>query len=655
MAEWVVLELSPKAEGEDPDLIRTSIRHQIRDAEVYIPVSVTKVGDDKLVTYLVDGYAFIKRNHPDDKYFRLEGSRYVQTVISTIGRGDRGRPVRTLSCATDADIDRFKGQVHAEENQGIGVGDLIVVTSGPYRQIQATVIEDIPEREEVSVHIKLRSKEDIVTLPRSFLRLVQRAQKSPYLERVEGLRAWFDGIKPFLTSDGSRFAGLMESHEAFQRYDRWQARWKPLGSYFQSLRASHDIQRHAGFDLYDRSTRLLSFIVAVSRAPLDLDSLRKQGAALNRLVGWDSKWKSIVPAFQRLQSVLPSAYSPGSFDSIQAKYLTWQTAESVSERLGAIKNELEEIERSMTEPLGNVDVVIIDGHNLAVRCAVAPGLDTLKDSQGRFTGAIVGVLRSLGSFRKRFPSAEIIVTWDGSSQRRKALFSAYKANRHGSATNGSATNGNHGESNGSANGESNGARPFDQVHWLRDVLPLLGVKQAWNPEEEADDVIAALVSKYLGKKCVVISTDRDLLQLVSDDVQIFIPGKDRFMDSAAVEADYGVKPDHIVDLRAIDGDTSDNIPGVRGFGLKTAAQLLRLYGTVEGVYTSNFSAVTTAQYKKLRESEQQVRLNLQLMSLHHDIPFTVVEPNPDQIVASQRLKDVEVKSEAIIAAMLTGG
>ncbi len=650
MAEWVVLELSPKAEGEDPDLVRTSIRHMIRDAEVYIPVSVTKVGEDRVVNYLVDGYAFIKRAHPDDKYFRLEGSRYVQTVISSVARVN-GRNLRTLACATDADINRFKQQIHAEENQGIGVGDLVVVTSGPYRQIQATVIEDIPEKEEVQVHIKLRSKEDLVTLPRSFLRLVQRATKSPYLERVEGLRAWFDAVHPFLVSDSSKFAEIVNRHSRFQGLDRWFASRSRLEGFFHAALAQHEI-RHVGLKYlsFRRLDSLVSGIrlVRTIEAPQkDVQPCREQSALVARLHGWDARWKALVPVVERLHTLQKQAYSPRSFDPIRDKFEALSRFDGIFERLGALKDELDAIERTMVnEPLPNVDVVIVDGHNLAVRCAVVPGLDTLKDSHGRYTGAIVGVLRSLGSFRKKFPGAEIIVVWDGSNQRRKKLFPDYKGNR----VNGSAVAATNGTSNGNG---SNGSSPFDQVHWLRDVLPYLGVRQAWSPEEEADDVIATLAQKYEGKRCVIISTDRDLLQLVNDHVQVFTPTKDRLFDSAAVEAEFGVRPEHMVDLRAIDGDTSDNIPGVPGFGLKTAAKLLRLYGTVEGVYASNFAGVTASQYKKLRESEKQVRLNLQLMALHRDLPLMVVDPNPNQIVASQRLQDVDVKSEPILAAMMS--
>jgi 5'-3' exonuclease/transcription antitermination factor NusG len=642
MAEWVVLELSPKAENEDPDFIRASIRHMIKDAEVYIPVSVTKVGEDRVINYLVDGYAFIRRAHPDEKYFRLEGSRYVQTVISSATRVN-GRMIRTLACASDSDIARFRGQVHAEENQGIGVGDTVVVTSGPWRQIQAKVIEDIPEREEVQVHIKLRSKEDLVTLPRSFLRLVERAAKSPYLERVESFRTWFNATKPFLTSDVSAFTTITEKHETLSDLDRLVNRRAPLDGFFQVVRSNLDVRpiglKYLSFMRLERAVQGSHFVKAVASKPSTVAPIREQGARVTRLEEWGARWKMLLPVVEKLHTVHKQAYSPPWFEQLQAKFVNWAWVEDVVERLDTLKNDLDSIERSMTEPLPQIDTIIIDGHNLAVRCAVVPGLDSLTDTKGRHTGAIVGVLRSLGSFRKKFPGAEVIVVWDGSNQRRRTVFPDYKANR---PTGGVIPSGSNGSS-------------LDQVHWLREVLPFLGVKQVWNPEEEADDVIAALVRKDPKKNYVVITTDRDLLQLVSSNVRLFVPGKDKLFDATTVEVEFGVRPEHMVHLRALDGDTSDNIPGVPGFGLKTAAKLLRLYGTVEGIYASNFAGVSPSQYTKLRAAEKQVRLNVQLMSLHPDVPLMIVDPNPNQIVASQRLQDVDVKSEPILAAMLGGG
>ena len=643
MSEWVVLELSSKADGEDPDFILASIRHQIKDADIYLPVSVTRVGGDRVINYLVDGYAFIRRAHDDARYFRLEGSRYVQTVISTVGRGSNGRPVRQIQCAKDSDIDRFRSQIHVEENQGIGVGDIIVVTSGPYRQIQATVIEDIPEREEVTVHVKLRSKEDLVTLPRSFLRLVQRAPRSPYLDRVERLRAWIKMAKPFLLSDDRRINGITRVGKRFEQLNRWASLQRPLMGYFDVIRSQLDLPKLAEkFRVFNRYNQVVAARL-VAAPPLDATLLQERGDTLVRLAGWESQWKSLRPIVEVLHDVQMRAYSPPPLAPLQEKYQTLGYIEDLFERLGVLKNDLDAIECSMNKESG-IDTIIVDGHNLAIRCASVPGLVDLKDKKGRHTGAILGVLRSLAGFRKRFHGAKLVVVWDGSSQRRKGMFADYKANRP-----------SHGVLPSYEGPISEDVADFDQVRWLKDVLPLLGVEQAWNPQEEADDIIATLTHQAAGKRCVIVTTDRDMLQLVSDTVQVYIPGKDKLFDRAAVMAEYGVQPERMVDLRSFDGDTSDNIPGVPGFGLKTAAKLLRLYGSVAGVYASTFAGVTSAQYEKLRQSEKQVRLNVRLMSLHNDIHMDVVCPNPDQRAAETRLHDVDVQAAPVLSALFGAG
>jgi len=94
------------------------------------------------------------------------------------------------------------------------------------------------------------------------------------------------------------------------------------------------------------------------------------------------------------------------------------------------------------------------------------------------------------------------------------------------------------------------------------------------------------------------------------------------------------------------GDNSDNIPGVSRIPSKILSALVRSYGTVDKVFSSGLPGLTKAQYAKLREAEEQIRLNVDLMTLR-EIPVTQIDPNPDQIAASTRLQDVEVKPEVI--------
>src|SRR4051812_13044555 len=98
--QWVVLELGSKADGEEPDLVKAAIRHTIKGAEVFIPASVTKMGDERVIQYLVEGYAFVRRDHPDAAYLRLEGSRYVQGVLRQTS-GPNARSSRVLAVVGD--------------------------------------------------------------------------------------------------------------------------------------------------------------------------------------------------------------------------------------------------------------------------------------------------------------------------------------------------------------------------------------------------------------------------------------------------------------------------------------------------------------------------------------------------------------------------
>ncbi len=185
--QWVILELSSKAEGEDPDIVRRSITYAVKGAEVFIPAAVTQIGEDRVVHYLVDGYAFIRHKHPDTLYNRLDNSKYVQKVLTKIVKPENGgRPVRQLAFVENSAIDKMKRQIQSETDQGIGIDDTVLITSGAYRQIQAKVIEEIPEEQKVQVRVLLRSKDSIITLPRSFLRLVSKAPKAPAMDRFAG-------------------------------------------------------------------------------------------------------------------------------------------------------------------------------------------------------------------------------------------------------------------------------------------------------------------------------------------------------------------------------------------------------------------------------------------------------------------------------------
>jgi DNA polymerase-1 len=287
-----------------------------------------------------------------------------------------------------------------------------------------------------------------------------------------------------------------------------------------------------------------------------------------------------------------------------------------------------------------IDNVFVDGFNLAYRCLYAPGMSDMQDSKRRPTGVLFGTLRVLMSMLKKFPGAKLHVVWDGSSRTRKDRFADYKANR----------------TNTSIAGVTEDGQPWDQIKWLRETLPLLGVSQVYNPFEEADDVLATLVrGRHKGQQNIILSTDQDLLQLITDTDRLLVPtqGKRReaIYDLEKLKEEWGVGPELIVSLRALLGDTSDNIPGVPTVPEKVLTSLLVRHGSIDGIYNSNMAGLTKLRYRLLLESEKQVRLNLELMTLR-DVTLTDIPSAPDADAATERLEDVDVQFEPVLASLL---
>jgi transcription antitermination factor NusG len=196
VSNWVVLELTSQGEDEDPEILRSALLRSFKGADLFIPASISIVGDSRVVHKLIDNYVFIRKELPDSSYFKVEGSKYISTVLSTNTVGVRNGGTRKTLTIRDADISKMRRQIEVETEQGIEVGDDVEVMSGAYKGIRGRVIEEIPENASVQVYILLRSKEAIVTLPRSFLRFVVKDAESdvptfaPFLTRITRLREW---------------------------------------------------------------------------------------------------------------------------------------------------------------------------------------------------------------------------------------------------------------------------------------------------------------------------------------------------------------------------------------------------------------------------------------------------------------------------------
>ncbi|MFA7381998.1 MAG: DNA polymerase I [Desulfurivibrionaceae bacterium] len=138
---------------------------------------------------------------------------------------------------------------------------------------------------------------------------------------------------------------------------------------------------------------------------------------------------------------------------------------------------------------------------------------------------------------------------------------------------------------------------------------------------EADDLLASAARKFAAQDhpVILVSGDKDLLQLVSEHITIWDPMRDVFMDPAAVMKKYNIPPDRLLDFFALMGDSSDNVPGVAGIGPKTAEKLINQYGSLEGIY-ENIETVSQAKLKeKLLANRENAFLSRRLIALKEDL------------------------------------
>jgi len=272
-------------------------------------------------------------------------------------------------------------------------------------------------------------------------------------------------------------------------------------------------------------------------------------------------------------------------------------------------------------------LLLIDGHSLAYRAFY--GIPDLTSGTGQPVGAVYGFWRALLMMMRSFPSEHVVVTFDAPGPTfRHDMYENYKANRS----------------------------PMPEE--LRSQLPLIeqllkefGVPVFSVPGVEADDVLASLATKAanVGFKSLIASSDKDLAQVVDDNISLLRPAgrgvdsSQKVLDAYGVEAKYGVPPARIVDLLALVGDSSDNIPGVPAVGEKTALKLLQQFETLEGVLSSADKVGNRRVSENLVTHADIARRAHQLIQLKTDIDV-------GDIPSVCRLRGID---ENALASMLT--
>ncbi len=281
----------------------------------------------------------------------------------------------------------------------------------------------------------------------------------------------------------------------------------------------------------------------------------------------------------------------------------------------------------MTEKNKTPLVALVDGSNYIYRAFY--GLPLLTNSKGFPTNAIYGFTNMLLKLKRELLPDYIVVTFDlKGPTTRHGEFEDYKATRK--------------------------PMPDDlipQIPFIKDVVRGFSICILEKQGIEADDLIGTLTvrANKKGWRTAIISGDKDLMQLVDDNVVMIDTMKDKTYDAAMVKEKFGVGPDKVVEILGLMGDTSDNIPGVPGIGPKTAQRLIEEYGSVEEVIKNSGNLKNVKLRESFRQYADQARLSRQLANIRKDIEiefdFTdAVVREPDKEVLSKLFSEFEFSS-----------
>ena len=289
-------------------------------------------------------------------------------------------------------------------------------------------------------------------------------------------------------------------------------------------------------------------------------------------------------------------------------------------------------------------VYIIDTHAEIFRAYYAIRSGLTSSITGEATHAVFGfagtLIRILTQLQAKYVVAAIDTPGDTF---RNELYSEYKANRS--------------------------PAPDDlvtQIHRIMELLEAFGILTLGRPELEADDIIASVTQAILddpGARDIdvtIISKDKDLEQLlIGDRVTMLDLHNDKIIDERSLLETKGIKPSEVVDALALMGDTSDNVPGVEKIGLKTAAQLIQQYGSIEGIF-ENIDEIKGKRRENLEKARAQLDLSRELVTLKRDAPldFSIEQARVKPLDLQKILplfQELELKRYEQVVRELAGG
>jgi len=283
-----------------------------------------------------------------------------------------------------------------------------------------------------------------------------------------------------------------------------------------------------------------------------------------------------------------------------------------------ILKQIDEEHKSFGDLQRNSKTLVIDGLNTFIRSwSTAPNLN----ENGDHIGGIVGTLKSIGYAIRTLNPTRVVVVFDGKggSQSRKDIYSGYKSER--------GKNKIKMRLNRAASVEMNPEEESEsmkrQMVGLGELLSALPVTIMIYDGIEADDVMAYIATqlKKENEKVIIMSTDKDFLQLINKDVSVYSPSKKKVYNIDEVKEEFGVHPHNFINFRMIDGDKSDNVEGISGLGLKTIIKSFPILAEGEVQTTESMLEYINAQPKKTKAHDlfennlELLKRNRKLMQL----------------------------------------
>ncbi|CDG39999.1 DNA polymerase I [Asaia bogorensis] len=244
-------------------------------------------------------------------------------------------------------------------------------------------------------------------------------------------------------------------------------------------------------------------------------------------------------------------------------------------------------------------LVLVDGSGFIFRAFHA--LPPMSSPEGVPVNAVYGFTNMLQRLLRDHVGTHLAVVFDAGRQTfRNDIYPQYKAHRPEAPED---------------------LRP--QFPLIRDATRAFNVPMIELAGFEADDIIAsyAEIIEQEGGQCTIVSSDKDLMQLVSDRVALLDPIKQKPIKLAEVEAKFGVPPERVIDVQALMGDPTDNVPGVPGIGPKGAAQLVQEFGTLEAILAAAPDMKKSKRQQSLIDHAEAARISLRLVTLARDVPL----------------------------------